>query len=249
MPNLPNSLEEATQQAIAAMFTAIDAGDRRLLVDLRFSELKPLPIAQQFAVSMKERYGDAWQALFADAGAAALAKRDWTGIEVSMRGVNEGRAAIREEDQAFLLVAPSSVEVNQVEKLLALAGDRPFIMLNPRLENSEVGVGLATRKMRERFLNTFTVCYYVQPLDNGLLWRCYPDPWQVYRQSDSSSDNDDSNTATDAAIAAQSEWQLIDEGDHKPSFDELERIFMKATGKRQTSFLDRMQQFLGALNR
>ncbi|AFY70703.1 protein of unknown function DUF1995-containing protein [Thalassoporum mexicanum PCC 7367] len=261
MPNLPNSLEEATQQAIDAMFTAIDAGDRRILIDLRFGELKPLPLAKQLAIRMKERYGNQWQALFSDAGAAALAKRDWPDIsdqEVSMRGVNEGRAAIREDDQAFLLIAPSSVEVDQVEKLLALAGDRPFIMFNPRLENSEVGIGLATRKMRERFLNTFTVCYYMQPLDAGLLWRCYPGLWQVYRQgnevdsdkqSEQSEQSEQSQSVTTEPDDNQGGWQLINEDDHKPSFDELERIFLRATGKRQTTFLDRMQQFLSALNR
>ncbi|MEE3716946.1 DUF1995 family protein [Tumidithrix elongata RA019] len=223
MLQIPESLEDATAQAIAALNTGLDAGLTRILLDLRFTELKPLPIAYQIATNFSQRFGQEWQAIFADAGAAALAKRDWADLEVSMRGVNEGRAAIRPEDKAFLLVAPSSVEVTQVEKLLELAGDRPFVMFNPRLENSEVGVGLAARKMRERFLNTFEVCYFIQPLEQGALWRCYPQTWQVCEQTESG-------------------MQTILETEQRPSIDDIDRIFMKKTGK-QTSLLVKLQQF------
>jgi Domain of unknown function (DUF1995) len=229
MLQLPDSIEEATQQAIAATFTAIDQGYKRLLVDMRFLELKPLPIARHFAEAFQERYGQAWQALFADAGSAALAKRDWSDLDVSMRGVNEGRAAIRPEDEAFLLVAPSSIEVDRVEKLLQLAGDRPFILLNPRLENSEVGLGLSARKMRDRFLATFEVSYYVQSLEQGALWRCYPQPWQVWQQG-------------------EEEMHMLVESDQRPSGDDLERLFKKTTGK-QSSLLLRIQQLFNALGR
>jgi hypothetical protein len=229
MPQLPNSLEEAAQQAIAATFTAIEQGHSRLLVDLRFPELKPMPIARYFADAWQDRYGQAWQALFPDAGAAALARRDWADLDISMRGVNEGRAAIGADDKAFLLVAPSSIEVDRVEKLLQLAGDRPFLLLNPRLENSEVGLGLSARKMRERFLATFEVCYYVQPLEQGALCRCYPQPWQVWQQG-------------------EVEMSMLAESDQRPSSDDLDRIFLKATGK-QSSLLTRMQQLFSALGR
>lgn len=229
MPQLPDTLEETTAQAIAATFMAIDAGLNRLLIDIRFPELKPLPIAREFALAFTERFGSSWQALFADAGAAALAKRDWADLDISMRGINEGRAAIKPEDQAFLLVAPSSVEVNQVEKLLELAGDRPFVMFNPRLENSEVGVGLAARKMRDRFINRFEVCYYIQPFEEAALWRCYPQLWQVWQQHDD-------------------EMKIVYEGEQRVVGDDLNRILTKATGKK-ISFMNQLQQFFEALGR
>jgi hypothetical protein len=227
---LPDNLEDATEQAIAATHQAIADGANRVITDLRFPELKAMPIAYEFAASFNQRYGKSWQAIFSDAGAAALAKREWADLDVSVRGVNEGRRAIREEDQAFLVVEPTSVEVELVEKLAQLAGDRPFVMLNPRLENSEVGLGLAARQMRDRFLSTFETAYYIKPLELGALWRCYPQTWQVWQQTEEG-------------------MQSMAEVAQRPSSDDIDRLFQKKTGKQSGSFLGRLQQFLSALAR
>ena len=45
---------------------------------------------------------------------------------------------IASEDQCFLLIAPSAVEVAQAEKLSNLVGDRPVIMLIPKLEDVSI---------------------------------------------------------------------------------------------------------------
>ncbi|MFM7888926.1 MAG: DUF1995 family protein [Pseudanabaena sp.] len=227
---LPNSLEDMTEQAITATYQEIADGATRILVDLRFPELKSMPIAYEFARSFNERYGSAWQAIFSDAGAAALAKREWADLDVSVRGVNEGRRAIREEDKAFLLVEPSSVEVDQVEKLVQLASDRPFVMLNPRLENSEVGLGLAARRLRDRFLSTFETAYYIKPLELGALWRCYPQTWQVWANTEEG-------------------MQFLSEVEQRPSNDDIDRLFRQKTGQKTGSFLGRLQELFNALGR
>jgi hypothetical protein len=238
MIELANTLEDSTDQAIAATMRAIDAGCKRIQIDMRFPELAQMPIARLFSESFSQRYGQNWQALFADAGTAALARRDWANSEtlkdISMRGVNEGRAAVRPESQAFLLISPTSIEVDGIEKLLALIGDRPFIMLNPKLENSEVGLGLATRKMRDRFLSIFEISYYIQPIDGGAVWRCYPQPWQVWQESPDSEQG--------------MSMKLIYEGNARPVGDDLSRIMGNATGKK-TSLIAQLQQFLSALAR
>jgi len=127
----PDSIEVAVSQSIDSCFSAIDRGITRLLVDLRFPELRQLPVAHVFAQALTKRYGEQWQGIFADAGSAALAQRDWSDISVQLRGVNEGRRAIGEDKQVFLIVVPTSVELDQIEKLLELAQNRPFILLNP----------------------------------------------------------------------------------------------------------------------
>ncbi len=227
---LPNNLEDANEQAIAATHQAIADGAPRVIADLRFPELKVMPIAYEFAASFNQHYGKEWQAIFSDAGAAALAKREWADLDVSVRGVNEGRRAIREEDKAFLLIEPTSIEVELVEKLAQLAGDRPFVILNPRLENSEVGLGLASRQMRDRFLSTFETAYYIKPLELGALWRCYPQTWQVWQQTEEG-------------------MKPLAEVSQRPSSDDIDRLFQQKTGKQSGSFLERLQQFFNALAR
>jgi hypothetical protein len=229
--SLPDNLEDAIEQAIASVHLAIANGSNRVIADLRFPELKISPISYEFAVSFNQRYGKAWQAIFADAGAAALAKREWADLDISVRGVNEGRKAVREEDQAFLLIEPTSIEVEQVEKLVQLAGDRPFVMLNPRLENSEVGLGLAARQMRDRFLSTFETAYYIKPLELGALWRCYPQAWQIWQQTESAG------------------MQQLAEVAQRPSSEDIERLFRQKTGQKSGSFLESLQQFFNALAR
>ncbi len=245
MIELPNTLEEATEQAIAATVRAIDAGCSRIQIEMRFPELAQMPIALVFAEAFSERYGQNWQALFADAGTAAWARRDWANSEIlkdiSMRGVNEGRAAVRLESQAFLLISPTSIEVDGIEKLLGLIGDRPFVMLNPKLENSEVGLGLAARRMRDRFLSIFEISYYIQPIEQGAVWRCYPQLWQVW-QEQGNEKNLNQFEDTNAAM------KMIHEGNVRPVGDDLNRIMGNATGTKP-SLIAQLQQFLNALSR
>lgn len=233
--SLPDSLEDAIEQAINAIAAGLDAGISHLSIDLRFQELKTLAVAEFFARYFAQRYGANWSAIFADAGAAALAQRDWVDLPMNARRINEGRAAIRPEDQAVLLISPTSMEVEQVEKLLELAGDRPVVLLNPRLENAEVGVGLAARRMRERFVNRFTVAYYLQPLPLGAVWRCYPQGWQVWQQLPDG--------------AGDVRMQCVAETDQRPSGDDVDRLFRRNSGQGTSSLLDKLQQFISALAR
>lgn len=233
-PPLPDTLESATAQAIDSLTIALDQHLGRILIDLRFDELKPLPVARELVCFLLDRYGNQWQALFADAGMAALAQRDWFDLvekhDLSFRGVNEGRIAMRPEAQAFLLVSPSAIEVDQLEKLLALAGDRPFILFNPRLESAEIGIGLTARRLRERFINTFQVIYYLQPLEQGALLRAYPHQWQLWQNP----------------AIPETTMQLVYESVDRPSLEEIFQQLRQRTG-RSPSFLQRLQNFVDAL--
>ncbi|MFQ3679652.1 MAG: DUF1995 family protein [Pseudanabaenaceae cyanobacterium] len=220
--SLPQTLEEAAAAAVQATLAAIAAGSNRLLVDIRFDEAKVLDIARPFAEAFQSQYGTAWQPILADAGAAALAKREWGDLNLTPRGVNEGRLAVTPEAQAFLVVAPSSVETDRLEKLMELVGDRPAVLVNPRLENAEIGVGLAARRVRERFLNRFEPCYVLQPVLGGALLRTFGGSWQVW---------------------SVLENRILQEFGTRPSSDDLERVFRGP----QRSWLAQLQGFFRAL--
>jgi hypothetical protein len=231
MATLPDTLEAAINQSVEATQAALTTGCNRLQIEILFPELKPLPVAQQYLQQMPA-LGNQFKVFFADAGAAALARRDWGETPYIMRGVNELLEPVAPEDEAFIFVAPTPVEVNTVEKICNQAGDRPCILLNPVLQDvSVVGIGYAARQLRERFLSQIETIYYLRPLDKGAIFRAYPSTWQVWW------DNDDV------------EYKLIAEEATRPAGERLDQILAQASPNQtqKKGFLQELQQFIRAL--
>ena len=214
MAELPKTLEAAIAQARSATQTAIADGYSLMQVELLFPELKPMPVAEQFLPAL-DSFGSQLKVFFPDAGAAALARRDWGDVPFKILDIGTGRVPVGQqiqlEDQAFFFVAPSAVEVSQVEKLCAEAGSRLVVMLNPRLEDATtIGIGYAGRQLRDRFLSTIEPCYHLRPLEGAALFRCYPSPWQIWQE-------------------IGNEYQLITELPKKPPGEELDQILALKT--------------------
>ncbi|MGB3533999.1 MAG: DUF1995 family protein [Microcoleaceae cyanobacterium] len=248
MTQLPTSIDQAVEQAKLATTAAINDGYKLLQVELVFPEigLQAQSIAQQF-IPVLEAEGTQLKVLFPDAGSAALAKRDWGETSYNVTDIGTTRSTVENridpEDQLFLVVSPSPVEVAQVEQLSHIAGDRPVILLNPRLEDvAIIGIGYAARQLRERFISKIESCYYLQPLDGAALIRCYPSVWEVWLETDGN-------------------YQCIAQEPIKPVGDTLDQILIQATPTTETSasspqkrprqkgLLAGLQNFLNALSR
>ncbi|MDB9528391.1 DUF1995 family protein [Oscillatoria sp. CS-180] len=184
MTGVPRNIDAAVEQAKEATRAAIQAGVPRILIELNIPELKGMPIAEQFYPVLQE-LGFQFKVYFPDAGAAALARRDWEEPEFSIRGINEVKGQLEPDDDACLIVEPSSVEVGTVEAFCNAATGKYVVMLNPKLEDiAIVGIGYAARQLRERFLSTLESCYYLQPQEGYTLLRIYPGSWQVWGEVD-----------------------------------------------------------------
>jgi hypothetical protein len=138
------------------------------------------------------------------------------------------------------MVNPSAVEVNDVEKLCNAALDRPVVLLNPQLEDvATIGIGYAGRQLRERFLSTLESCYYFRPLEDAAVFRCYPQGWQVWRET------------------APNQYALVAELPQRPSADALDRLLYgteaesaeapSLSPKPKKGLLGELQQFIRAL--
>jgi Domain of unknown function (DUF1995) len=233
---LPNTLEEAIAQAREATTAALADGYTRLQVELLFPELKIMPVAEQFLPTF-EHLGAQLRVYFPDAGAAALARRDWGEKPFAIRGINDIKAEIQPDEQIFLFVQPSSIEVLEVEKLCQQAMERPVLMLNPKLEDvAIIGIGYAGRQLRERFLNLFESCYYLRPLEGAAVFRAYPGAWEVWLEKETG-------------------YELIAEEQQRPAGEVLDRILLGAVGGApdatqppRRGLLSSLQQFLRALS-
>ena len=242
MAELPKTLEDAIAQSTEAVKSALADGMTRIQVELLFPELKFMTVAEQFLPQFTE-YESRLKVFFADAGAAALARRDWKDAGFQISDIGTGRAAslaakIQPEDEIFLFIAPTSVEVPQLEKLCELIGERPVIMLTPRLEDSSiVGIGYTARETRRRFISTIESCYYIRPLDDqSALFRCYPGLWEIWLETEGG-------------------YQKITELPKKPSGDELDAILLgkgenttDSTPAKKSSVFKSLQRFIKALS-
>lgn len=245
MSELPKTLEDAIAQAQAATVAAIADGRNRLQVELIFPELKLMPIAEQFLPAF-ETYGDKLKIFFPDAGACALARRDWAGVPYKIEDMGMSRTAsiqakIQPEDEIFLFVSPTPQEIPQLEQICQVIGDRPFIILNPRLDEAgAVGIGYTARQTRMRFLNTIESCYYLRPImEEAAVFRSYPGIWEVW-------------------IENAGDYQRVVELPNKPLGEEVDAILAKGQpativngetipGKKPNMFRS-LQRFLKALS-
>ena len=206
--------------------------------------LQAQSLALEFAKEFEE-YGSGVKVMFPDTGAAMLAKRDWGEIPFQVTDMGSRftpvETQVADTDEIFILACPSSVEVERVEKLCNLAGDRPVILLIPQLEDvAVVGIGLAARQLRDRFISTLYSCYYIRPLNEASILRCHPSPWQIW-------------------LEKESEYELAAELSNKPIGEELERLLLKLTTaessentgsnrRKKTGFLGNLQKMFNALN-
>lgn len=246
MLSIPTTLEDAIAQGKNSAQLALESGFGVVSVEINVPEiaLQAQTIALEFT-KIFESYGSGLKVLFPDTGAAALARRDWGEIEFKVTDLGSRLSSVEtrvaEDDEMFLVVSPSAVEVAQVEKLCNLAGDRPVVLLLPQLEDvSVVGIGYAARQLRDRFISKIETAYYYKPIDGGAIIRAFPSLWEIQLDTESGG------------------YELIASEPTKPMGDTLEILINQATKGDNTSeivakpkkrgVLGSLQQFLKALS-
>ena len=241
----PETLDAAVEQAKAATKAAIADGYRLIQVELVVPEiaLQSEALALEFA-NLFADYGSGVKVMFPDTGAAALAKRNWGDQQFQVTDMGSRftpiETQISPEDEIFIVTCPSAVEVERAEKLNNLAGDRPVIFLIPQLEDiAVVGIGLAARKLRDRFIKNIYTAYHFRPIPDGAILRCHPSLWQIW-------------------LDKESGYELATELSTKPMGEDLDRLLTQLTTpegedsiskpKQKKSFLGNLQKFLKVLS-
>lgn len=259
VPPIPPSLAASVTQAAASCSAALRSGATRLFVevdttagDSTYTMLKnSLPITRMLAdalqgdlMAVAEGGASAtpWDpkavlVVLPDAGAAALAARDWgpaawftvTGVEM---------AVITPTTAAVVLVCPRASEVAGMERLVVGAVEReanplPFIIVNPDVVDMGVtGLSLNARQLRERVMRRFDTAYCLRTYDWGVLLRAAPGPWTVWRD----------------APEGEGGFNLIAQREERPSSDDIIDIFNEVDadggGRPEGGFAARLSRFL-----
>ena len=196
---LPPDLRSAEAETLTAVRSALAAEPRgRWTVEWRFEGLRLLAPALRLAGDLLTEAGRGGRLLFADEGAAALARRESEilapriasfGDERRRQGEAGGEAGGANCGEGsgegggeglLLLVAPSQAEYDLVEALCA-AHRGAVLLLNPNLEDAAVGIGSVARQRRKGFLSTWQTAYALLPDAESALRRAHPGEWELYR--------------------------------------------------------------------
>ena len=194
---LPPDLRSAEAETLTAVRSALAAEPRgRWTVEWRFEGLRLLAPALRLAGDLLTEAGRGGRLLFADEGAAALARRESEILapriasfgderrrqgEAGGEGDNGGEGSGEGGGEGLLLlVAPSQAEYDLVEALCA-AHRGAVLLLNPNLEDAAVGIGSVARQRRKGFLSTWQTAYALLPDAESALRRAHPGEWELYR--------------------------------------------------------------------
>ena len=196
---LPPDLRSAEAETLTAVRSALAAEPRgRWTVEWRFEGLRLLAPALRLAGDLLTETGRGGRLLFADEGAAALARRESEILapriasfgderrrqgEAGGEGGGEAGGANGGEGSGeglLLLVAPSQAEYDLVEALCG-AHRGAVVLLNPNLEDAAVGIGSVARQRRKGFLSTWQTAYALLPDAESALRRAHPGEWELYR--------------------------------------------------------------------
>ena len=198
---LPPDLRSAEAETLTAVRSALAAEPRgRWTVEWRFEGLRLLAPALRLAGDLLTETGRGGRLLFADEGAAALARRESEILapriasygderrrqgEAGGEGDNGGEGSGEESGEGsgeglLLLVAPSQAEYDLVEALCG-AHRGAVVLLNPNLEDAAVGIGSVARQRRKGFLSTWQTAYALLPDAESTLRRAHPGEWELYR--------------------------------------------------------------------
>ncbi|KAF3341582.1 adenylate kinase 5 [Carex littledalei] len=243
---LPSDLVGAIRQSGEASAMFVNAGGMRAIVELLIPELQFLneigaqadvwESSRVFLDTLMEESGGSQKvkAIFPDAGVAALLKYNWTDAKFGCASLGD-RNPVDKEDEIVVMIIPDYQMLEKVEIIANRLSDdppRPLIMWNPRLVSSDVGVGFNVRNLRKKFLSTFTTVYSMKPLDDGAIFRCYPDTWKVFY---------DDKTRPNRYLLAQ-ELQVA------PTSTDIEIIFRELAGESEGKEASAIDQAMGVFS-
>jgi hypothetical protein len=188
---LPPDLRSAEAETLTAVRSALAAEPRgRWSVEWRFEGLRLMAPALRLAGDLLTEAGQGGRLLFADEGAAALARRESEILAPRIASFGDERRRQGEDGAEgggvgggqglLVLVAPSQAEYDLVEALCG-AHRGAVVLINPNLEDAAVGIGSVARQRRKGFLATWQTAYALLPDAESTVRRAHPGEWELYR--------------------------------------------------------------------
>ena len=178
---LPSDLREAESNVYESIQSYFSSNSEQsfLSINLKFEGLRINPIIFRLSNKLTEIKLDNIL-LWADAGGAALAKRDNPELANKIFTFKDFINSTDSLNSVLLVCSPQPYDIEMFEQVCSYAKSN-VIMINGKLEDPIVGIGSVGREMRKRFAKKWNVLYFVQPLSMGALLKRYPNDWELFK--------------------------------------------------------------------
>ena len=178
---LPSDLKEAESNVYESIHSYFSSNSEKafLSITLKFEGLRINPIISRLSNKLTAiEYNNIL--LWADAGGAALAKRDNPELSNKIFTFKEFLNSSDLLNSVLLVCSPQPYDIEMFEQVCSHTNST-VIMINGKLEDPLVGIGSVGREMRKRFAEKWKVLYFIQPLSMGALMKKFPNNWELYR--------------------------------------------------------------------
>ena len=178
---LPSNLKEAESNIYQSIQSYLlnNSEQSFLSINLKFEGLRINPIVYRLSSKLTDiQYENIL--LWADAGGAALAKRDSPELANKIFTFKEFINSTEKLNSLLLVCSPQPYDIEMFEQVCSQTNST-VIMINGKLEDPIVGIGSVGREMRKRFAEKWKVIYFVQPLSKGALLKRFPNDWELFK--------------------------------------------------------------------
>ncbi len=178
---LPSDLLECEEALADSLLTCKkNKFFNRLAVNLKFEGLKIDPVLFRLVQRLDSSKVSSCIA-YSDVGSCALAKRDYPDISDRIFSFKDLISSQKVDiDTLIIAVSPQPYDFDQFEAM-SNNNENDILMINGRLEETSIGVGLVGRERRVRFIKSWEYIFWLEPLPKGAIYRRYPSEWQVFK--------------------------------------------------------------------
>tara|TARA_Y100001968_G_C19453578_1_gene770493 strand:- start:7285 stop:7950 length:666 start_codon:yes stop_codon:yes gene_type:complete len=184
-PILPNTLLDAESDIFESLKFYLDnTSNNRLSISLKFENLRLNPVVYRLYNNL-QKLNKTSILLWADAGGAALAKRDMKNLENSIYSFKEFISCLSNfnQEQIIIAVNPQPFDFEEFKEICdSFIGK--IIMLNGKLEDMAVGIGNVGRERRKQFIYSWKNVYWLQPFNGAALMKDKTNDWYLFKQRD-----------------------------------------------------------------
>ncbi len=178
---LPSDLLQCEDALWQSLLTCKKSNSfRRLAVNLKFEGLKIDPIIFRLIERLDSASIKSCIA-YSDVGSSALAKRDYPNLSDRIFTFKDLISTQKLDLETLIIaVSPQPYDFDLFEDM-SINNDNEILMINGKLEETSIGVGLVGRERRVRFIRSWEYIFWLEPLPKGVIYRSYPSEWKVFK--------------------------------------------------------------------